>query len=527
MACQVCVENYNRSTHKRIDCAFCSFDTCTQCAGRFLCETPHDPQCMSCKKSWNLDFLLANFTKKFVNVTLKQHKEKLLFDREIALLPMTQPLVEREIRKRRLNAEKDPLNELRTTLVKEYDVASGLYTDACRRCYHRTSAGIKVADPSMRAEVNRLYKYMTKAVQRVREVTRQITEINRAIRGMNRTQNNNNNNNGAGGAAADGNNGAEGSRAATERKQFVRKCPFSECRGFLSSQYKCGICENYTCNDCMEVIGPHSKREEGCNHVCKQENIETVKMLAKDTKPCPRCGEMIFKISGCSQMFCTTCTAVWNWNTGKEVTSGVLHNPHYYEWRQRAAGGGGDAGDAQPMMPRPIGDVPCGGVPDPFVMERSLRQLGLKGREIDGCDLVEFVRWLHHLHDVVRARYIVNFIVDNSDLRVKYMMKEIDEKRFQQLLQMRDKAQYKKREIEQVIAMVYEVAGDLLRAVCNAPDADTVMATVGELKVLVNYGKESMAKIASKFSCMPPSIGTFAFAKGWQTVMGAYVYAHV
>lgn len=495
MACQVCIEDYNRSTHKRVDCVFCQFDSCTECAGRFLCDTPHDPQCMSCKKSWNLDFLLANFTKKFVNSTLKKHKEKVLFDREIALLPTTQPMVERELQKRRLNAEKDPLYEQRNVLVKEYSEISTAYATACHKCYNHTKNGVKVVDPTMRAEVSRLYREMTTAVQRVRGVSRQITEINRQIRGMNRQT---------------------GTQPTTERKQFVRKCPFQDCRGFLSSQYKCGICENYTCNDCMEVIGPNGKRgDNGSDHKCKPENIETVKMLAKDTKPCPRCGEMIFKISGCSQMFCITCTTVWNWNTGKEVTTGPLHNPHYYEWRQRAA-----KGDNGAPLPRPIGDVPCGGVPDPYFMDGIMHQLGLRVRNIDGHDLVEYIRWLHHLHDVVRGRFIVNFLIDNSDLRMKYMMKELDEKRFQQLLQMRDKAQHKKREIEQVISMIYEVSGDLLRAIGNATDVPMVMTRIDELKVLVNYGKESMDKIAQKYGCTPPAIGAFAFAKGWQAVMG-------
>ena len=65
------------------------------------------------------------------------------------------------------------------------------------------------------------------------------------------------------------------------------KCPIENCNGFLNEDWVCGICENKICKHCME------KEEEG--HVCKESNIETVKLLKKDSKPCPKCGEFINK----------------------------------------------------------------------------------------------------------------------------------------------------------------------------------------------------------------------------------------
>jgi hypothetical protein len=78
-----------------------------------------------------------------------------------------------------------------------------------------------------------------------------------------------------------------------ERKSFVRKCPNSECRGFLSMQWKCNLCNRKTCKDCNECIA------EDDEHKCDPNNVETAKLLAKDSKTCPKCGEMIFKIDGC------------------------------------------------------------------------------------------------------------------------------------------------------------------------------------------------------------------------------------
>ena len=90
--------------------------------------------------------------------------------------------------------------------------------------------------------------------------------------------------------------GSSSSANAKEEKQhFVRQCPAANCRGFLSSQWKCGICELWTCPDCHELKGA----TRDCEHKCDPNNVETAKMLAKDSKPCPKCQSLIFKISGC------------------------------------------------------------------------------------------------------------------------------------------------------------------------------------------------------------------------------------
>ena len=36
-------------------------------------------------------------------------------------------------------------------------------------------------------------------------------------------------------------------------KDFIMKCPDMECRGFLTSEYKCGVCNKITCSDCFVI----------------------------------------------------------------------------------------------------------------------------------------------------------------------------------------------------------------------------------------------------------------------------------
>ena len=84
-------------------------------------------------------------------------------------------------------------------------------------------------------------------------------------------------------------------KSEKERSHFVRQCPAANCRGFLSTQWKCGICDQWSCPDCHELKGMN----RDCEHKCDPNSVETAKLLAKDSKPCPKCQSMIFKIEGC------------------------------------------------------------------------------------------------------------------------------------------------------------------------------------------------------------------------------------
>jgi prefoldin subunit 5 len=144
--------------------------------------------------------------------------------------------------------------------------------------------------------------------------------------------------------------GSNDAAIVNERKVFFMSCPAATCNGMLSTQYKCGICEMYACPACHEIIGPRKTDA----HTCDPNNVASAEAIKKETKQCPGCHNRIYRIEGCSQMWCTGCHTAFDWNTGRKVQGDRLHNPHWLEY-QRSQNA---VGQAQ----RAPGDVPCGGL---------------------------------------------------------------------------------------------------------------------------------------------------------------------
>lgn len=226
-----------------------------------------------------------------------------------------------------------------------------------------------------------------------------------------------------------------------ERRAFVRKCPNTECRGFLSTQWKCNLCNLRTCKDCNECIrtGPEEP------HTCDPNQLETARLIAQDSKPCPNCGELIFKIDGCDQIFCTQCHTAFNWRTGRRET-GNIHNPHYFEWLRQ---------NNQDLPDQNV-QVLCGREVDNFFVRRLSRYQMGPGWMINIC------RNLIHLREIVLPRYTTNAFNDNQDLRIAFLRKELTEQDFQVTLQRREKTRLKKQDYFRLFSMLIQCTTDIL-----------------------------------------------------------------
>ena len=411
--CDVCCEKINKINHKEVKCPFCDLTSCRSCSQRYILETFEDPHCMGCKSAWNREFVDTFCTKYFRNSKLRKHRENILFEREKARMPETQPEVERIIQMRRL-----------------------------RRIIHQQR--VKLVELHSRYE---LVNVNTPIPQEILTLYKEMENVYRSLEQLR--------------------NG--GVLVGFEAKRFVRQCPIEKCKGFLNEDWYCGLCECKYCKECNETLTD--------NHECNPDTVKTMKLLNKDSKSCPKCGTVIHKTSGCAQMWCISCHTAFNWRTG-EIETGRIHNPHFIEFKKRTS------------MSREHGDIPCGGIPS----FRELREVGANDQILECATVIHYVER--------ENMYLDTLPIDNTQLRISYMLNDMDEVDFKTILQRQEKFIEKSRDISNIYEMISNAGGDILRQYIIEPHrCDEI---VDMLYKIIDYGNEIFGNIRKRYNCIHP-----------------------
>ena len=468
-SCLVCCENFNKSNHKPAACQYCNYEVCTTCAETYLLNTTQDAHCMKpdCKKAWNVEFMSNTFTKKFLNATYKKRREEVLFDRERSLLPETQPYA--ELQKRVYDIEKleEPiLTEIDKTKSKLYKYQQTQFapnrTQEERIDALRKQLDLKIKLFSLKTEREFLLYKKSLVMQQI-----------------------------------------SGNTVQQERRAFVRGCPADNCKGFLSTAWKCGLCEVRVCAECHEIKETKDQYEArhpkgsaplpAPEHTCKPENVATALTLKNECKNCPKCAASIFKIEGCDQMWCPMCQTAFSWRTG-QVETGTVHNPHYYEYLRRQNNG---------VAPRNPGDIPCGGLPTQYELRNHMNSLRINQQDMD-LILLSVHRTYNHIQQIELPHFTTNGVVDNRQLRINYLIQKIDEEKFKHLLQKNEKARNKKQEIRMVLDMFQGATADILRSILVCVTPEEFLLRKDELNNLRIYFNSSLGVISRRYNCVAP-----------------------
>lgn len=481
---------------------------------------------MFCKRGWSIDFMAANFPVSFRNTQLRKHRRKVLVEREKALLPAMQVYVEykKEAAKYRALSEdlrakygtyrRHPMNtaereaqqntilgryyvvhEVRIrafNTLREYDIAVKTLRDELQK-YDDGSVEERVVLDKIREakkrrfDANKIYETAHAAwVVMQGEHTAAAAALNEATNNYVNFQ-----------------QLYDGAAAPKQKREFIMKCADENCRGFLSTSYKCGTCDKWTCPECLVVIG----LEKDATHVCNPDTVETAKAIKADTRGCPKCATRIFKIDGCDQMWCVMegCGTAFSWTTGA-IATGKVHNPHYYEWLRRNGGG---------AATREVGDIPCGGLP-------TFRELLMAFMPNGDGDITpsqeEFIDIHRYLSELIDMR-LANFPsrqeqLANKELDVEYLMNKISVEEWQRQLEFAEAKFTRKREIGQILQTLATAGSDIMRQlVAQAeilprelyrPWVDESLQDMEKLRV---FGNESLEALSKRDRMAVPQFG--------------------
>jgi hypothetical protein len=446
-ACGICSDRFTAILRKKTTCKFCHASTCSKCVEQYLLTRHEDAHCLHCRVNYNDATLHDICTRTYLQQTYFKHRQEVLINRERANLPLLQEQARREKQQRERWAQEGIINKRIAELKQKRDVIQSEH----HKLYVLTYGAQRVRGDAQKERLITLQEYMDQMEElqvRIREEKRLLYDIRYAYL--------------AGPGAAAGATGDD--KKEEEKKKFVRRCTRDGCQGFLSTAWKCGLCEWHSCSKCFAVKG----HAHDAAHECKKEDLETAELIKKDCKPCPKCGEFIEKSSGCDQMFCISCQTPFSWITGKIVTSGPIHNPHYYEWMRRTGG----------AVPRNPADVPCGGFPAGYELVRFPR--GMK-RNIANI-FYEFHRVCMELQDMSTRQYRTH--IDQAplnQLNVKFLLGEMDEKKWGRLLAVHEKKRKRDAEIQEVLGAFRMVAVELINRVQHYRDER--VRSFGELPI--------------------------------------------
>lgn len=542
MSCCICLDETDKRSRVASNCPSCGTCVCRPCLETYLladesgtpvCPTP------SCRATWTPTFLYSTLKTTFRTGAYQKHREKILFDREKARLPETQedakryreareaigPLVTRlnvakrlyptrpEVLERNRQQQKirKDLN-VRMNALRKSSAEYGRLTKSFReiqgsegfaretdeytrggtrgplvRQYQETHIAIRAMDETFMDQSNTWYREMSQepamvaaeaAVAPFRSeidlLQRQIYPLNHVVRFFGQIT-----------ATA-----ATATATAVPVRTFVMKCPQSVCEGFLTAEYKCGLCEVEVCSDChVPKLGAHA---------CDPATVETIKQIRKEARSCPSCTALISKIDGCDQMWCTQCKTAFSWRTG-QIETRVIHNPHYFQFMR-------ESGQAMPRRYNPgFGCEAVHGIMDTL----QALHTRFENKEPILIQMMNYYRHILHIREVDLMRHRREAADYTQQewrrvLRVRRLVNEMDDVKWKRTLQQKEKAHYKVSDWIHLLEMYTTTSLETLARLPITATLEDIHQTSVELATLKEYTLTQAKAISKLYGCVLP-----------------------
>jgi hypothetical protein len=421
--CSIC---WNEKLMDVSVCPNCDSKCCTKCLQTYILSKKEEPNCFSCKQAYIDQFLEVNTSASFRKKELRDHLKELIWDRERSIMPSSLDQAAARLNEKKIEVLDDidstnkELNKCVESVLVQCMKQKKLAISIEKELSKTDDLHIKTVLEARLSNINTFLEFFeilwsagqpinfhALSAAKIRNVEKSSHEVK--LMKMKK----------------------EAQQEIAEAKfKYHRPCPTNDCRGYLKDDGSCKLCNTTTCNKCWATT------DEKVEHKCSESDLETKKLIASSTKPCPKCCALIHRIAGCDHMFCPSCKTGFNWKTDRIIDNSVNTNPLAREWGRRNFNNVDNMNND---------DDTCG---------QAHEQLNTLTTKLNNCIETMFgnQKWSKHeqtknvfkwftyqfdhfvgvLRNRINRRGNQDIDIDslNRELRIRYLIKEIDEDLF-------------------------------------------------------------------------------------------------
>lgn len=461
MSCPICCEDYTEKLRRPIQCPECKNSICLNCFKKHMNED-RNLKCMfpDCEK----EFSFIDISKITQNISFSNEiMDKLALitlDEEKNFLPKRQKIAKKILEKQKFEERERERTKLRYEIrTARYQLERKLKNDY-DNCEELASINFKLVQ--LHYERNNLYRlHQAKKYNELKPFDERINSIDK----QSQTERQN-----------------LGIESKERNYTFIKQCSFKNCKGFLENNseekgWKCTICEKFTCRKCHEpLVSTIDENDKKVKHTCNEDIVANLKEMKKDTKPCPKCGQGIFKIDGCNSMFCIDCQTYFDWKTSK-IYKRSVHNPDAVRWMR-------EQGRA---IPGPADDVCTDPLVNNTVYYNWLARIARNIFDKTTCDTItNLVNYGAHLSEVILVRYNDTYQNKTENFSVKYLLEEdYTENKWTRDIRKTKKQQMFNKEWRNIISLLVEVMKTVLGNIRSIVETKSPLSQVYEQLELI------------------------------------------
>jgi hypothetical protein len=505
--CQVCCGAI--TAHVKISSCVnsskCTVAACTHCWRKWFLDRP---SCKCMDKECNTEYgrltVAVMVGKTFQAKELKEHKERLLEEREKARLPVLQNGIRRTLTRHAIQSRvMDMRNSLRR--MNEALLAMGnddvptrqAAVDAASEVLRQESTA-PVNLVALRAELAATLQAKKVKRRRVRSPESQATNVAAAVAAV---------------APLEAEQGATVEPPLPPKRQRVLRCPTTTCKGYICGRARpsCGLCGQRVCVRC-EVMLPSDVADE---HVCDPDDLATAEELARSTRSCPGCSAPVTKVDGCNHMWCphAGCGTAFDWLTMQIMRHGTVHNPMYYEFLEATAAARAAAPVAAAVV-APVAvaeEVVCMGDVTPRWLSTLSAARGVPQNHV--TEMMAALRAASHLgdprtfHNSIGGRRLREYTAEGiraarsaevDRAGTHYLLDVYTNAEWRTALQAMHKRHEKEDDVLQVRQGLYDIARETLARV-NGGNSTAILA---ELHALREHTNDAFKRVQDAYVCI-------------------------